>query len=614
MDLNDVEKIAFKALGGADTITVNDLSGTDVQQVAIDLSVSGGGGDGAADTVIVNGTGGADHVTISQSGQNIVVDGLPAQVSISGQEAANDRLQIKGLGGADVIDASSLAAGQILLTIDGGGDDDVITGSHGNDLLTGGTGDDRFIWRVGSAADTITDFTAGAGTPDKIDVRAFGSSGIHGITDVLAHATQVGADTVIDFGGGDMITLSNVAKADLSADDFIFAVPVVTAVTTSGAGITAGSGDLNAGHVVTFTVTFDGTVSVNGGTPTLILNDGGTATLTGGSGSNALTFQYTVANGENTADLAITGVNLHGATVHDAFGNDADLTGVAVNPAGTLQIDTIAPHLSNIAASPASGVEVIGSVVHFTLNFDEAVHVTGGTPTLTLNDGGSAIYNAAATASLGDPSKLVFDYTVAAGDTPTAALAVTGFNAHGATVDDSAGNHANLANATATFDGLVVFPFPGPGPSGPFIGGIPFAALGFHQASPATFPGIGLNEQFSFSGLTEESPQSPVAEPHTSFNFHFAAPELQQASPSTFPGLGLNELFSFTGLTEGSPQSPVAELHSIFDFHFAAPGLQQASPPTFAGLGVNELFSGLPEGSSHFPVAELHTSSDFHLV
>ena len=37
MDLDGVERIAFNALGGADNIVVNDLSGTDVQQVAIDL-------------------------------------------------------------------------------------------------------------------------------------------------------------------------------------------------------------------------------------------------------------------------------------------------------------------------------------------------------------------------------------------------------------------------------------------------------------------------------------------------------------------------------------------------------------------------------------------------
>ena len=47
MDLNDVERIDFRALGGADNIVVGDLSGTDVTQVDIDLRRPGGGGDGA---------------------------------------------------------------------------------------------------------------------------------------------------------------------------------------------------------------------------------------------------------------------------------------------------------------------------------------------------------------------------------------------------------------------------------------------------------------------------------------------------------------------------------------------------------------------------------------
>ena len=173
MDLGGIEKIAFHALGGADVITVNDLTGTDVKQVALDLAATAGGnsGDGAADTVIVNASGGADHIVITQSGGSILVNGLTAQVSINGAEFANDTLQVNGLGGADIIDASALAAGQIPLTIDGGAGDDVITGGHGNDMLTGGAGDDLFVARTGGATDTITDFTAGAGTAGQ-DRRA----------------------------------------------------------------------------------------------------------------------------------------------------------------------------------------------------------------------------------------------------------------------------------------------------------------------------------------------------------------------------------------------------------------------------------------------------------
>ena len=37
MDTNDIETVDFNALGGADTITVNDLTGTDVTNVNLDL-------------------------------------------------------------------------------------------------------------------------------------------------------------------------------------------------------------------------------------------------------------------------------------------------------------------------------------------------------------------------------------------------------------------------------------------------------------------------------------------------------------------------------------------------------------------------------------------------
>src|SRR5262245_32504874 len=43
MDLNGVERIQFEGAGGSDTVVVNDLTGTDVKEVAIDLSRNAGG-------------------------------------------------------------------------------------------------------------------------------------------------------------------------------------------------------------------------------------------------------------------------------------------------------------------------------------------------------------------------------------------------------------------------------------------------------------------------------------------------------------------------------------------------------------------------------------------
>ena len=58
------------------------------------------------------------------------------------------------------------------------------------------------------------------------------------------------------------------------------------------------SGTKVAGNTITFTINTDLAFTVTG-TPTLTLNDGGTATYTGGSGTNALTFSYTVAAAQN---------------------------------------------------------------------------------------------------------------------------------------------------------------------------------------------------------------------------------------------------------------------------------------------------------------------------
>src|SRR5262249_14133914 len=130
MDLNGVERIDFNALGGADTIVVNDLSGTDLKQVNLALAstIGGAAGDGQADTIVVNGTAAADNITVSGSRTTANITGLPAAISITSAEGANDKLTINGLAGADVIDASGLSAGVIGLTLNGGADADLLIG------------------------------------------------------------------------------------------------------------------------------------------------------------------------------------------------------------------------------------------------------------------------------------------------------------------------------------------------------------------------------------------------------------------------------------------------------------------------------------------------------
>ena len=141
MDLDNVETIDVNAQGGADTITVNDLSETDVNKVNIDL----GGADGAAATRSSSTRPTATtSITITNNNGVVTVSGLATEVTISNFEANNDRIVINGLGGDDVITASGLGTA-MLFTANGGDGDDVLIGSAGNDILTGGAGDDVLI-------------------------------------------------------------------------------------------------------------------------------------------------------------------------------------------------------------------------------------------------------------------------------------------------------------------------------------------------------------------------------------------------------------------------------------------------------------------------------------
>ena len=239
MDLNGVEHIQLNAAGGADNITVNDLTGTGVTQVAIDL---GAGprqqtGDGAADTVTVNGTAGDDNIKVVNSGGSIVVNGLAAQVTIAHADAG-DPLIVNGLGGNDTIDASAIKAGQLAnLTINGGDGNDIITGSAGNDTVIGGrgndvallgAGDDTFVWNPGDGSDTVegqagidTMLFNGANVNENIDISANGGR-VRFTRDVANITMDLNGVEHIKFnalGGADNITVNDLTGTDVKQVD-----------------------------------------------------------------------------------------------------------------------------------------------------------------------------------------------------------------------------------------------------------------------------------------------------------------------------------------------------------------------------------------------------------
>ena len=117
--------------------------------------------------------------------------------------------------GNDIIDG-----GDGIDTLYGGAGFDTLVGGAGDDVLQGNFNADRFVFADGHGGDRITDFEE-LNIYEKIDLS--GVSAITNMYDLMSnHVTQVGANVVIDTGGGNSITLNGVLLSDLDHSDFVF--------------------------------------------------------------------------------------------------------------------------------------------------------------------------------------------------------------------------------------------------------------------------------------------------------------------------------------------------------------------------------------------------------
>ena len=269
MDLDDVEQIDFRALAGADNIVIGDLTGTDMNQIGLDLRGPNGGGDGAADNITVNGTQVADNLGATGNAAGVEVFGLKAKVNISFQEQANDRLTLNGLGGDDVIDATALTADSIQLTINAGLGADILRGSAGDDLVNGGdgddtaflaAGDDTFVWNPGDDNDTLEGqdgFDAlrfnGANVAEQINISANGNRVIffRDIASVTMDLNDIEEIAFNALGGADNIVVNDLSGTDAAAVNLNLAA-------------FGGAGDIAADTVTVFGTQGDDTALVVG--------------------------------------------------------------------------------------------------------------------------------------------------------------------------------------------------------------------------------------------------------------------------------------------------------------------------------------------------------------
>jgi len=268
--LNDVEQLILRPLGGADFIQVSDTTGTDLQQVTIDLAatVNGVAPDAQTDTVTLIGGLGDNTIAATMVGNTISVTGLPVATTVA-HVGKTDVLYIDGASGNDTIDASKLLTGKVRAQLYGNSGDDVIYGTEGDDAVDGGAGNDivflgggndRVGWGAKAGQDVIEGYagtdTLVLGADDgSIDIFALGSRArvfrsdgamlldTGGIERIEFHADEFGDFVAVnDLTGTDVKEVSidlGVGGGGNGQSDFVFLAGSVAnnAITTK---ITAG--------------------------------------------------------------------------------------------------------------------------------------------------------------------------------------------------------------------------------------------------------------------------------------------------------------------------------------------------------------------------------------
>ena len=242
----------IKGRGGNDTIIGRDLDdkifGGDGKDV-----IDGGNGNnvlrgGNGDDVFIdnwgndvfNGGSGSDTVDFSHQIYNIWLDlsagtvfstgyGTNSFISIENANGGTGDDRMTGNGGANRFEGNKgkdilignggkdkLFGGKGKDELNGGYGKDRLSGEGGNDKLTGGAGKDKFVFRDKDDKDKIFDFQNNVDTI-LLDDNLWNNN--KSVSQVLNQfGTQVGSNFVLDFGGGDILTILNATKSQLQDD------------------------------------------------------------------------------------------------------------------------------------------------------------------------------------------------------------------------------------------------------------------------------------------------------------------------------------------------------------------------------------------------------------
>ena len=302
-DGNDIFEIGLghghdRINGGAGNDTV--LATADNVAIGFERNGSDNGGQGVINVEVIDAGGHSGVIIVGSDSDNFSYRDFLDFTNVT--LVGIDHIDLGG--GSDTFIGSTgndaIIGGTGNDNITAGAGDDTINGGEHNDVLTGSGGADSFVFSGTFGTDTVTDFELGA---DVIDLSGSGLQ----FSDLTI--TQNGADTLIDGGSGNTITLQGIQATDITESHFVFYVAPSVVLTGTANGDTL-NGDTN--NDTLDGVGGDDTISGLAGSDSLLGGDGNDI-VSGGSGNDTL-------NGGAGADTLIGG--LGNDSVIGGVGND----------------------------------------------------------------------------------------------------------------------------------------------------------------------------------------------------------------------------------------------------------------------------------------------------
>ncbi|MBI4323853.1 MAG: calcium-binding protein [Chloroflexi bacterium] len=412
----NVESLELDLGKGADTVTIEDLKGSIITGVHLNLGrrdLSSGeslsspsvnnAADGADDTVIIKGTSSSSYndsvvVDVFQlpAGNSPTGDATSAefigsgeywsryrrvglyQVTISNSDRnQGDDLTVETFQGADNINASGFVVNKLALTLKSGAGRDIVIGSPYNDVIDSGTGSDTVTG--GPGVDVFLDASGSADTDTLVELLN---------RDMSLFNNYFVSGKILADNGGTFFKADHIVEQGTAPADAMFPAPIVNPLTDRADVYRSSDAEieslLNAAGLPIFE-----RASLQGGTANNVMVLGDRDNVTGNRTTNAT---YTNASGQVKNNFpSLVEVNrqrkviANDVVIGTTTGSGTDTLNLRNENDGTARTTTLSAVLANsVTLHTVTSTAMAGSIRYQGLD-SVVVRLGGGADTISLD-------------------------------------------------------------------------------------------------------------------------------------------------------------------------------------------------------------------------------------